>query len=211
MKKLFISLSILMSFVLSSCGGGNVSLDPNMPPHERKAVSSVIGHLEHGESLVDYEVMEGAMPVELMTDEFKRYRDEVNKAGLDYNSCKTRGIDSGMEKAKKKIMDDQEEIQTRISNWKVEQGTSKYIFVLATIKERNGSVKKEIAAFNPVTGQHDFTMPLTKPVVNNAALILNAANSTLFEYATDGNHDTKALVPKDNPILQFIFTDEGVR
>lgn len=212
MKKLFLALNCILFSLLVSCGGGNNSentatedKDARLIPEERRALAYVKTHLDNGDTLTDYEVCKGPMPVELMTEVYKGYRDEVNKAGLDYNSCKTRNIPSGMEKAEKKIAEIQNELQTKVSEWQVSQGTSEYVFVLMTLTTKGNTVKKEIAAFNPATGQHDFTLPLTNSMVNNASMIVAGVNGSLFNYATDPNFDISTIIPKDNPMLGFIF------
>ena len=209
-KRLLLSLGAFLILFVASCGRGGASIDdPSLTPEEKDDVAYVKRNLEKGERLEEYIVARGAMPVELMADDFKRYRDEVYKAGLDYNSCKTRGIAQGMEKAQNKILTIQAEIVSKCSEWQVSQGTSEYIFVMATVKgpvSKGGKLSKLIAVFNPVTDQHDFTLPLTTPVVNNASMILSALNGELFSYATDGTYDKKLLAGKTtNTVVKFIL------
>ena len=211
MKKLFALFSLITVLALTSCGGGgNASEDAALSPKERDAVRHVRKHIGKGEKLLSYEIAEGPMPVELMTDEYKRYRDDVFKAGLDYVNCLKRGLEEPAMKQAQKIQRIQEEIIVKTHEWREEQGTSTYLFVLANVLDPKSSEHpqyKLIAVFNPVTMQNDFWLPLTTPFVNNAAMILNAENGTLFEYATNPDHDTAALAQNvENPVLNFIFS-----
>ena len=199
---------MLLAIIFASCGGGGVAIDdPNLTTTERDAVKHFKEHLPRKETLVAYQAYEGPMPVELMTDYFKGMRDDVNKAGLDYVNCVKRGLQEQAEKQVSKIQRYQEEILVKSTEWSQEQGTSEYAFVMADVKDRTSSqIKKVIAVYNKATMQKDFELPLTKPFVNNASMILNANNGTLFEYATDPNHDTAALAAQvTNPVLKFIF------
>lgn len=211
MKKkisLLTALFAMMVTFLSSCGGNSENYE-GLTPEERDAVNYVKHHLERKEKLIEFEIARGPMPAELMTDAFKKYRDGVNKAGMDFNSCQVRGIESGMQKALEKIAEAQNEIVTKCDQWRIEQGTSEFLFVLATYRTAGNpqpGTAKLIAAFNPVTHQNDFMLHLTKPVVNNAAMIYNALNGTLFEYATNQSEDLKTLASKvENPVIKFIF------
>lgn len=215
MKKLFFTLSLMIMMVCSSCYRDAKAIDDaNLSPQEREAIGYVKKHLDKKERLIEADVARGPLPVELMADDFKKYRDDVYKAGLDYKSCQTRNIAVGMEKAQNKIMTDQAEIVAKCAEWQVEQGTSEYLFVLATIEALGNNtkyIKKEIGVFNPVTLQNDFILPITKPVQNTAAMILSASNGELFQYATDGAYEIKALASKTtNPILQFILEADPI-
>lgn len=204
MKKISLFISLFTLLLVSSCGSKMVPGEENLTPDELKAVNHVRNYLSRSESLDSIEIVTEPMPAELMTDEYKGYRDDVYKAGLDYNSCKTRGIEQGMVKANEKILEVQNEIQTKVAQWRTEQGTSKYLFVLATVKTSNGGYNKLIAAFNPVTLQNDFMFPLTKPFVNNARMIQNAMNGTLFQYATDTN-GTSPSINSNDPVVNFVL------
>ena len=211
MKKILFLFSIF-TLLLGSCSGNSNSAsadEEGLTPQQRDAVRHVKNHLDKNEKLVSYEIAEGSMPAALMTDEYKKYRDGVFKAGLDYVNCLKRGLTGPAEQQAQKILDYQSEINTKIQDWEQEQGTSKYLFVLADIQNKRNSnhpYSKLIAVFNPVTMQNDFWLPLTTVFVNNAALILNAQAGTLVEYATNPQFDYKSLLQGvDNPVLQFIF------
>lgn len=211
MKKLLACISSLL-LILTACAGSGSNTtndDADLSPKERDALRHVKRHLNKKEKLVDYEFVEGPMPVELMTDEYKRYRDDVYKTGLDYVNCIKRGLEEAAQDKATKLLRYQEEIIVKTHEWEQEQGTSEYLFVLATVEDTgkpDKPISKWIAVFNPVTMQRDFMFPLTTPFVNNASMILSAENGSLFEYATDPAYNAAALTQSlNNPILNFIF------
>ena len=212
MKKIISFASMFLLLLVTSCSnGGNTQTDnADLSPKERDALKHTIDKLNSHEELESFEIVEGKMPVELMTDEFKKYRDDVFKTGMDYNNCLKRGLQDEADKQAQKLLRYQEEILVKATEWQEGTGgTSNYLFVLATIKDSSNTthpLSKVISVYNPVTMQHDFWMPLTTPIVNNAALILNAVNGSLLEYATNPAYETKALADSiNNPVLKFIF------
>lgn len=212
MNKIFTLASLLVFMLLGACGNNNNNeTDNNLDPKERDAVRHVRNHLKKGEKLTGFEIVEGPMPAEMMTDKYKGYRDKVNKEGLDYINCVKRGLEKQAFEKQDKIREYQDEIQNSVAQWRQEQGTSKFMFVLGEVSNLSKNQQyRLIAVFNPVTMQTDFFMPVTKPFVNNAEMILSAMEGKLFDYATDPDHDVKTLIKETtDPIVKFIIDTDN--
>ena len=199
-------LLLIMTAVVSSCSSGS---SPKGESQEGRAVSYVKKHLERNTKLVDYQVVKGQMPIEMMADELKNYRDIVFKARLDYGACKVRGLAAGMEQALAKIKQCQEGINGIADELAKTQANSEHIFVLATIEEKSALGKRQsnlIAVLNPETMEIEKWVPVTTPVKNNAIIVANAMNGSLLDDGMDSNENVGKLADAtENPIVRFIL------
>lgn len=204
MKYLFLYLLVLTGLILTSCSSKSGKFS-NIK--EEKAVDYVRKNLKKQGRLIDYQIVNGPMPIELMPDEFKSYRDAVYKAQLDYRACKVRGLNAGMEKAVNTIAECQEEIKSKIED--MPRDTNSYIMVLATVQENSaarGRKSNVIAVFNAETLNMEKWATVTTPIQNNAILIANALGGTLLSYGMDMNHNLDSLASAvTSPVVQFIL------
>lgn len=206
MKNLFLTSILMIALVLSSCTSGSA---PKGNSQEEKAVSSVKMRLESNAKLVDYQVVKGQIPIEMMADELKPFRDIVFKARLDYGTCKVRGLEAGMEQALAKIKECQEGIKGIAEEFAKAQTRSEHIFVLATIEEKSAVGKKQsslIAVLNPRTKEIEKWEPITTPIKNNAVMVVKAMRGTLLDDGADSNQNISSLADAEtNPIVKFIL------
>lgn len=195
--------------VMTACGGGKENSDANLTPLQNQAVTYVKKHLEKGDKLVDYKVVEEPMPVALMEQPFLNLRNTVFKAGLDYQSCKTRGLDKGMEMAEEKITQAREQILATCNMLEQNVGTTNSLIVLAKIKtpkSHSGDLQGLVVVFDPSTMEAKEWIPVTAPVQNTVSLVVCAKDNTLSEYAKEQNHETGMLVSKvSDPVLKFVL------
>lgn len=204
--KSFIRYYLLFAIVLmSSCSFDSSTNISGLGDKETKAVKYVKTHLD-GARLVKYEIVEEQLPLSVYSDYFKKYRDEVYKAQLDYKSCQTRGIQQGMEKALNTILNCQTEIVDRIHKMSESADTCKYLIVLADVKERSGNPGNLIVAFNPQTLKMEKWISITTPIQNNAALIINSKSQTLLPYSLTMKQNFDSLANTvTNPVDRFIL------
>lgn len=210
MKKLFKGLALLSFLLLFSCGGGSKDNEAqNLTPLQNQAVTYVRQHLNRGEKLDSYQVVEEPMPASIMEQPFMNLRNVVFKAGLDYQSCKTRNLQAGMEMAEQKIEDAKN--QTLATDQLLTQniGNTNSLIVLAKVKSpklHDGSLESLVVVFDPSTMEAKEWIPVTTPVQNSVALVVCAKDNTLSEYAKEQNHDTKVLASKvSDPVLKFVL------
>ena len=207
MKSLFNGLAIISLLILFSCGGSKESNDQNLTPLQNQAVTYVKKHLERGDKLETYQVVEETMPASIMEQPFLSLRNAVFKAGLDYQSCKTRGLEAGMEMAENKIENARQQILSTVDMLNKNIGGSKSVIVLAKVKtprSHDGSLQSLIVVFDPETMEAKEWIPVTAPVQNTVALVVCAQENTLSEYAKEQNHETSLLASKvTDPVLKF--------
>ena len=204
MKKLLFCLVVLLAASMTSCSSNSA---PNDNTAEGKAVKFVKKQLKKNGKLLDYQIVNGQLPVEIMADEFKAYRDAVFKARLDYRACQVRGLKAAMEQNIAKIQSCQELVKDKVAVLSKAQADSEYVIMLATVEEKGRAGKFQchlIAAFNPETLELEKWLPITTPVKNNAIMIVNALNNSLLE--ADDNQDMDSLAAKTtDPVVQFIL------
>lgn len=209
MKKICSLISLSFIFLLASCGGGKISNDANLTPIQNQAVTYVKKHLEKREHLESYQVVEEPMPASILEQPFLNLRNVVFKAGLDYQSCKTRNLEAGMQMAQNKIDAAQAQILATDSLLTQNLGNQNSIIVLAKVKSpksHDGQPKSLVVVFDPSTMEVKEWLPVTTPTQNTVALVMCAKNNTLSEYAKEQNHDTSMLASKtDNPVLKFVL------
>lgn len=203
--KTFASLSL--AFILLSCGGNKETNDQNLTPLQNQAVTYVKKHLDKGYKLESYQVVEEPLPPAILEQPFLNLRNVVYKAGLDYQSCKTRNLEAGMKMAEDKLVNARNQILQTENMLKENIGSANSVIVLANVKSprsHDGNPESLIAVFDPTTMEMKEWIPVTVPVQNNVALVVCANDSTLFEYAREQNHETKILVSRVNdPVLKF--------
>lgn len=206
--RLFLSIAILVAS--TSCGGkkGDDGSE-NLTPLQSQAVAYVRTHLEKGDKLMEAQVVEQPMPAALIEQPFLNLRNTIYKAGLDYKSCQTRGLESAMQMQANKIAEAREQILQTEEVLKQNIGTTNSVIVLAKIKSkksRSGEPQSLIVVFDSQTMEMKEWIPVTTPVQNTVAMVLCAQDNTLQEYAIEQNHDTSLLASKtDNPVLKFVL------
>lgn len=202
MKNLFLILSLLIAFGMASCSS---NIAPNDNTQEGKAVKFVKKQLKKNGKLLDYQIVNGQLPAEVMADEFKAYRDAVFKARLDYRACEVRGLKAAMEQNIAKIEKCQELVKEKAEELTKAQADSEHLIVLATVEEKGRAGKFQshlIAVFHPETLELEKWLPITTPVKNNAIMIVNAQNGTLL----NADEDPESLTGKtEDPVVQFIL------
>lgn len=208
MKKFVFVLAFISSIFLAACSNGTSSDNSSDGSDSDKAVNYVKKHLERGEKLVGYEIVTGTLPVAVEPDAFKSIRDAVNKANLDYQTCKVRGLETGMQKALQTLETCQEEIKSKLKN--MDKDESQYEIVLATI-HKNGMPEDHntglIVAFNPETQKMEKWIIVTTPIQNTAVLLAYAENGDLSQFGITGSPDTNGLANKvSDPVMKFILT-----
>ena len=210
MKKYLKYLAFLsLSLIISACSGGNSTEDENLSPSERKAVAYVKSHLERGDKLMESSVVEESLPASLLEQPFLNIRNDVFKAGLDYQSCKTRNLEAGMKMAEGKL--ENARVATLETEKQVQEiiGTGKYLIVLAKVKSRrsvDGQANSLIVVFDPSTLEPKEWIPVTTPVQKTVAMVICAQDNTLPEYAKSQMQETTSLLSKtNNPVLKFVL------
>lgn len=215
MKKIITSTLLLSSilFVMGSCSGKGHQ-EENLTPLQSQAVKYVKSHLEHGQKLVDCEVVEEPMPAAIMEQPFLNLRNVVFKAGLDYQSCQTRGLEAGMAMAEDKISQARVQILSTDSILTQDIGDTNSLIVLAKVKSSrslDGQPSSLIVVFDPSTMEAKEWIPVTAPVQNTVALIVCAKDHTLSEYAKEQNHETSLLASKvTDPVLKFVLESKAL-
>lgn len=214
MKNSFRFMSLCVLLTLFSCGGNNNSEDSALSPQERQAVDYVKSHLERGVRFTDYSVVEEQLPVCLMEQQFQSFRNGVFKAGLDYQTNKTRNLEAGMEMAVTKIAGYQEEIQNAVNELEKTLAGKNALIVYGKVRTKaTEEVEPQglVVALDPETMQQIAWIPVTVPVQNNVGMIINAMNGTLFDYALTQDHDFKALAStQTDPVVKFILESRAV-
>lgn len=211
MKKFIFTLLIsVIVATMSSCGGSDKDAGyENLTPLQRQAVTYVKKHLEKGDKLIEAQVVEEPLPAAVLEQPFLNLRNVVFKAGLDYQTNRTRGLEAGMEMAKNKISQAREQILATDSMLTANIGSSNSVIVLAKVKSRksvSGLPSSLIVAFDPETMEAKEWIPVTTPVQNTVALVVCAEDNMLFEYSREQNHDTEMLVSKvSDPVLKFVL------
>lgn len=213
--KTLIKGSLFLSLVLglSACGS-KVSNDQNLTPLQNQAVTYVKKHLERRDKLVDYQVVEEPMPASILEQPFFNLRNDVFKAGLDYQSCKTRGLEAGMQMAEEKINTARDQILSTDSLLTRNIGNANSVIVLAKVKSPkslDGEPSSLIVVFDPSTMEAKEWIPVTAPVQNTVALVICAQNNTLQEYAKEQNHATDVLLDDtSDPVLKFVLESKAL-
>ena len=200
-------LSLLILF--TACGGMKDNNDPNLTPLQNQAVTYVKKHLAKGDKLIDYKVVEEIMPAAIIEQPFLQLRNTVFKAGLDYQSCKTRGLEKGMEMAEEKLENARTQILSTKDMIDKNMGGVKSLIVLARVDAKNSISKQPqslIVVFDPETMNVKEWLPVTAPVQNTVALVVCAEDNTLSEYAKEQNHQTEIMAGKvSDPVLKFVL------
>lgn len=208
--------TVLLFFLLTACGGNkdNNKDDNNLTPLQNQAVTYVRKHLNKGEKLEDYKIVEEKMPAAIIVQPFKNLRNTVFKAGLDYQSCKTRGLDAGMKMAENNIENARLQILSTLKTLEQNLGDSKSLIVLArlkTSKSHDGSLRSLIVVFDPENMEVKEWLPVTTPIQNTVALVVCAQDNIFAEYAKEQNHDLGFLVDKvSNPVLKFVLESKAL-
>lgn len=214
MKKTIGFLALALIFVMASCGGGKETTDQNLTPIQREAVTYVKKHLERHDKLVDYQVVEEPVPAAIFEQPFLNLRNVVFKAGLDYQSCKTRSLEAGMKMAEEKIEQARTEILATDSMINQNLGGKDYLIVLAKVKSPkslDGQPGSLIVVFDPSTMEAKEWIPVTGPVQNNVALVMCAEDNLLQEYAKEQNHEAGMLASKTtDPVLKFVLESKAL-
>lgn len=209
MKKIFKGIGIVTLLLLTACGGNKETNEQNLTPLQSQAVAYVKKHLDNGEKLESYQVVEEPLPPSVLEQPFLSLRNNVFKAGLDYQSCKTRNLQAGMEMAEQKLEVAREKILATEDVLNQDMGGENSLIVLAKVKSprsHDGSLKSLIVAFDPETMEVREWLPVTTPVQNTVALVVCAKDGTLSEYAKEMNHETSLLIPKvSDPVLKFVL------
>lgn len=208
--KILKALSIFsFAIILSSCGGRKEVNDVNLTPIQNQAVTLVKKHLTRGDKLEYYQVVEEPMPASILEQPFLNLRNTVFKAGLDYQSCKTRNLEAGMKAAEDKLVNARTQILETEKFLQDNIGSSNSLIVLSKVKtpkSHDGNLQSIVAVFDPQTMEMREWIPVTVPVQNNVALVVCANDSTIFEYAREQNHETQMLAAKESdPVLKFIL------
>lgn len=207
MKNLFLIIISLCCLIISSCSS-NPGIPINENTAEGKALKTVKKQLKRHGVLVSYEIINGQLPIELNSDNFKKYRDAVYKASLDYRSCKVRNLKAGMEKAINTIETCQVEVKDKVEAMVQTNDKTDYLIVLATAKEKGNlhGNSSYIAVFNPETMNMEKWITITTPIQNNAILISNAMSDHLMQYGMEMNQNLDSLANTvNNPIVKFIL------
>lgn len=206
-KRIAFSL-ISLTLLTVSCGHKETE-NPNLTPLQNQAVTIVKKHLERGDKLIESQVVEEPMPAAVIEQPFQNLRNVVFKAGLDYQSCKTRGLEKGMQMAEEKISDARVQILQTDSLLTSNIGEDNSLIVLAKIKTKksiDGTPRSLIAVFDPSTMEVKEWIPVTTPVQNTVALVIAAKDNILQEYSQEQNKDTKVFVSKTtDPVLKFVL------
>lgn len=205
MKKIVFLCLTILGLLAVSCSGTNAD-GANENTSEGKIVKYVKKGLNRGVKLKEYTIVNSYYPIELSSDDFKKYRDAVFKAGLDYNACKVRGLQAGMESALSTINRVQESIKEIVDEYDSRNDKKEYTFLLGTIVERNVE-SYLIVAFdlenNEMIGWHE----VTTPIQNNACMIVNALQGKLLDYALNTSSEPQSLADSvENPVVKFILT-----
>ena len=195
--------------LLSSCSGSSAS-GGNTP--EEKAVNYVKKQTKKQGKLVDYQIVNGQWPMEMMADEFKAYRDAVFKAQLDYRACQVRGLKAGMEKAVATIAECQEGVKGKVEELSKTQAGGEHLFVLGTV-ERKGSHSQVgiVVMFNPETMEMEKWETVTTPIQNNAVLLTNALSGSLLDYSMSQSPNLDSLANAvTDPVVKFILKSKAI-
>lgn len=214
MKNLFVSVAVIMALTLSACGGHKDDSYQNLTPLQNQAVTYVKKHLDHGDRLESFQVVEEPLPAAVLEQPFLNLRNVVFKAGLDYQSCKTRGLQAGMEMAENKIAEARVQILQTDSMLNQNIGGTNSVIVLAKVKTKksiDGMPQSLIVAFDPETMEAKEWIPVTAPVQNTVALVVCAKEHNLAEYAKEQNHEANLLAPKvSDPVLKFVLESKAI-
>lgn len=209
-KYLYIHILPLL-MLLISCGRASNSEEADtvktLSPREKEMVNIVSVQLPRGEKLEDFRIVECKIPIELYAKKFKTERDSLLKAGLDFNSSKTRGLTEGEEKAKIIIDNIQKNIIERVKKYDA-AASGECLFLLGTVSQMKsmGSRYLLIAGYNPNTMQRKFWEQVTLALQNNAQMIVNALEGNLFDYAIETIHEPEDLADDvSNPVVKFIL------
>lgn len=207
--KMLKNLSILVIILSLTACGFKDSNDPNLTPLQNDAVTYVKRHLEKRDKLMEYQVVEQPMPPAILQQPFLNLRNTVFKAGLDYQSCKTRGLQSGMDMADQKIESARQKIIDTEEIIRKNTGDSNFLIVLAKVKTpalHDGNLESLVVVFDPSTMEAKEWIPVTTPVQNNVAMVVCANDNTLAEYAKEQNNATDILSGKvTDPVLKFVL------
>lgn len=202
------------ALTLSSCGGNKERNDQNLTPLQNQAVTYVRKHLERRDHLAEYKVIEEPMPPAILEQPFLNLRNVVFKAGLDYQSCKTRGLEAGMVTAQNKLISASQKILATDSLLSANIGGANSLIVLAKIKtprSHDGSLQSLIVVFDPATMEVKEWIPVTTPVQNTVALVVSAKTNNIEEYAKEQNQEPQLLASKvSDPVLKFVLESKAL-
>ena len=206
MKKLSFLMTcvVIMAFVLASCGGGTVKIDPNLSSEEAQAVVKTEKSLPRGVRIESYEVVKTTLPLALLENEYKNLRDQANKARLDYRTNMTRGLHQVAQKNIETLQNIQNTIVEKSAN--IDSISPEYIFVLAYVKERerrDGKQTAYIAVYDLTNLDQVDLIQVTTPLYNNAVMVTEALDGTLINPSQD-NINLKS----NNPVVNFILDSD---
>lgn len=201
MKKFILFCLPLIALIFSACGG-SVKIDENLSPEETQAVRKTESALPAGTKLQNYEVVKAKLPLALLADEYKSFRDDAYKARLDYRTNVTRNLPQIAEKNLQTLKTIQSEIINKDSSLNAQ--SPEYIFVLADVKERerrDGNLTAFIAVFDPENVEQVDFVQVTKPLYNNAVMVTEALDGTL----ANPDPADEANLKSENPVVNFIL------
>ena len=201
MKRYRYIISIIIGIMLSSCGKSSVKIDPNLSPEETQAVINTDRSLPADAQIESYQVVKSTLPLEMMEKEYKTFRDEANKARIDYRTNMTRGLQQVAKKNLETLENIQNTIREKSSN--INASSPEYIFVLANVKEaerKDGALTGYIAIYDKSNLEQVGLIQVTTPLYNNAVMVTQALDGTLI----DPSHDNENL-KSSNPVANFIL------
>ncbi|MCH5234627.1 MAG: hypothetical protein J1E16_04980 [Muribaculaceae bacterium] len=201
MKKIIFLTSFIIGVLFASCGGSSVKIDSNLNSEEANAVIKTEKSLPRGAKMESYEVVKSKLPLALLAEEYKDYRDQAYKARLDYRVNMTRGLQQVAEKNLQTLQNIQNIIKEKSKN--LESTSPEYIFVLAEVKERernDGKLTGYISVFDSNDLEQVDLIQVTTPLYNNAVMVTEALEGTLEN--PDQNTDN---LKSSNLIVNFIL------
>lgn len=203
MKKHCFIFFAVFSLLFVACGGSSVKIDDNLSSEEAQVVIKTEKSLPRGSKIESYQVVKSKLPLAMMDGPYKTYRDQANKARIDYRTNITRGLDQVAQKNLETLQNIQSQIVEKASN--LETTSPEFIFVLANVKEksrRDGNLTAYISVFDAQNLQQDDLVQVTTPLYNNAVMITEALNGKLSE----PNPETAAEnLSSSNPVVNFIL------
>ena len=177
---------------------------------ENSALRKVKSELKRqNDVLQSYEIVECELPPCLLTEEFKSFRDAVNKVHIDIRTNQTRGLQQAVEKSQAKLAEIQNKIMQRVAIYDQETAGNKYMAILVKALQKNsaGDMPVRVIAIYEINGNEKISwIPVTEAVVNNAVMIENARAGQLSQYGFNCGQDLSALAAtSSNPITKFIL------
>lgn len=201
MKNLSLIFASIFFMMAVSCSINSVKIDQTLSKEEAQAVVNTEKSLPRSAKIESYEVVKLKLPLSLLESEYKSYRDQVNKARIDYRTNMTRGLKQVAEKNIETLINIQNAIVEKSGS--IESSSPEYIFVLANVKERerkDGKLSGYIAVYDQTNLEQVDLIQITTPLYNNAVMVTEALDGTL----ADPNQDIQNI-KSSNPIVNFIL------